>query len=181
MVTPAVFEEQWFPLNDAGTLAITHVEHAYESADVNWQVSAYADQAFAVQEWASRNLDIDIAFWLSGLIAYVALALVGILLIGAVLRIKPWVLAFTPGLLWGGAIGNQVELGLFDDVTDWRWVAGDWGELILGPFGLGSAGVMNLADGAIFLAFWIFWLAAAWRLLVFGAGVLRWFFGVRSS
>ena len=65
------------------------------------------------------------------------------LLVGLALRVKPWIIIVSAALTWGGAIGNQVELGLFDYATDWLWVSGDMAALLLWPLGVSESGVMN--------------------------------------
>ena len=173
VLTPAVFENQWFPLNEAGTLAITHVEHAYESANAKWLVSPYGAQALAAQDWLAQTFGIEAELWVAGLGTLLVLLAAEILLLGLVLRMRPWVIAVSAGLLWGGAIGNQVELGLFGDVTDWLWVSGDIGAWLLGPLGAGQSGVMNLADGAIFIGYYLFGLALLYRVGVVLLSLIR--------
>lgn len=127
----------------------------------------------AAQDWLAQTFSVEAALWVAGLGSFLVSLAAEILLLGLILRVRPWIIAVSAGLLWGGAIGNQVELGLFGDVTDWLWVSGDIATWLLGPLGGGQAGIMNLADGAISIGYYLFGFAALYRALVILLWLIR--------
>ena len=135
---PRDYPGRFFPLAGNGAFAITHVEHAFTSANDRWLDSPYGSPALDTQAWLLERINIEFDLWVVALGILTLGALAVAVIIGALFRMRPPLIAILAGSYIGGGIGNSVELGFFSDVTDWIWVAND-----------NSAIIFNLADIAI--------------------------------
>ena len=135
---PRDYPGRFFPLAGDGAFAITHVEHAFTSANDRWLDSPYGSPALDTQAWLLERINIEFDLWVVALGILTLGALAVAVIIGTLFRMRPPLIAILAGAYIGGGIGNSVELGFFSDVTDWIWVGDDV-----------SAIIFNLADIAI--------------------------------
>lgn len=136
---PRDYPRQFFPIAGDDAFAITHLEHAYTSANDKWLDSPYASPALDTQAWLLERVRIEFDLWVVALALLLSFATAVAILVGALFRMPQALIAVLAGAYIGGGIGNSVELGFLNDVTDWIWVA----------LGNDSAIVFNLADVAI--------------------------------
>ena len=181
VITEDAVGTSWFWIGDGSNFAITHVEHAYASVDDKWRASVYAEVGELVQGWALVHFRVDVAFWVAALVASILILVVSVFVIGVVFRVRATALAVMAGMAAGGAVGNQIELGLFGDVTDWFWVSSEIGRYLLAPLLGGSQAVINFADAAILVAVYAFVLLVAWRLLSWGLFFAAWVFDASTG
>lgn len=135
---PRDYPGRFFPLAGDGAFAITHVEHAFTSANDRWLDSPYGSPALDTQAWLLERVYIEFDLWVVALGILTIGTLAVAVIVGTLLRMRPLLIAILSGVYLGGSIGNNVELGFFGDITDWIWFSkGDW-EIIF-----------NLADVAI--------------------------------
>lgn len=165
---PRAYPGRFFPIAGEGAFAITHVEHAYTSANDKWLASPYGSPALDTQAWLLERIYIELDLWVVALGIVILGALAVAVIVGALFRMRPLLIAILAGAYIGGGIGNSVELGFFSDVTDWIWVAND-----------ASAIIFNLADVAIAGSLLVY---AIWPLLMaaalLGRGLRRLIFGI---
>ncbi len=135
---PRDYPRRFYPIIDIDRLAITHLEHAYISADNKWLNSPYASPALDTQTWIFNRIGIEFDLWVVALLILLSGSIAVALLVGMLFRMRLGLIAGLAGAYAGGGIGNSVELGFLNDVTDWIWVASD-----------DMAIVFNLADVAI--------------------------------
>lgn len=135
---PRHYPGRFFPIAGDGAFAITHVEHAYISANDKWLDSLYGSLALDTQAWLLERVYIEVDLWVVALGILTIGTLAVAVILGTLLRMRPRLIAMLAGVYLGGSIGNNVELGFFGDITDWIWVGMDDSELIF-----------NLADVAI--------------------------------
>ena len=98
-----------------------------------------------MQAWLSERPGLDVDLWIAGLGVTLAWVVAVVLVVGILLRINLALVTLLLAAYIGGAVGNQVELGLFEDVTDWFWISGD-GQFIVFNF----ADVMILGSSIAF-------------------------------
>ena len=149
---PRDYPRRFFPIAGDDAFAITHVEHAYTSANDRWLDSPYASPALDTQAWLLERAKVEFDLWVVALGIMLFGAIAVAIVIGTLLRMPQSLIAVLAGAYIGGAIGNSVELGFLNDVTDWIWVS----------IGNDSAIVFNLADVAIVIALLVY---VIWPLL----------------
>ena len=135
---PRDYPGRFFSIAGDGAFAITHVEHAFTSANDRWLASPYGSPALDTQAWLLARVYVEIDLWVVALGLLTLGALAVAIIIGTLFRMPPLLIAILAGSYIGSGIGNSVELGFFSDVTDWIWVAND-----------DSAIIFNLAEIAI--------------------------------
>lgn len=143
---PRDYARRFFPIAGDDAFAITHLEHAYTSANDKWLDSPYASPALDTQAWLLEQARVEFDLWVVALGIMIFGAMVVAIAVGALFRMPQFLIAVLAGAYIGGAIGNSVELGFLNDVTDWIWVS----------LGNDSAIVFNLADVAIVLALLVY-------------------------
>ena len=152
---PRDYVGRFFLIAGDDAFAITHVEHAYTSANDRWLDSPYASPALDTQAWLLERARVEFDLWVVALGIMIFGALAVAIAVGTLFRKPPFLIAVLAGAYIGGAIGNSVELGFLSDVTDWIWVS----------LGNDSAIIFNLADVAIVLALLVYLIWPALGIL----------------
>ena len=153
---PRDYTGRFFLIAGDDAFAITHVEHAYTSANDKWLDSPYASPALDTQAWLLEQARVEFDLWVVALAIMIFGTLAVAVAVGTLFRMPPFLIAVLAGVYIGGAIGNSVELGFLNDVTDWIWVS----------LGNDSAIIFNLADVAIVLALLVYLIWPALGILV---------------